>query len=62
MKMADIAEQAEFVWCLNLSETLFFLTKNDSNDDGKNFVGFQDGGIAVCDRKIALLILQTGEI
>ena len=33
--MADIAEQAEFIWCLNSS---------------------------VCDRKIALLILQTGEI
>ena len=41
-KMADIAEQAEYVWCLNSSETLLFvvLPKNDSNYDGKNFVRF----------------------
>ncbi len=42
-KMADIAEQAEIVWCLNSSETelvVCFSAKTDSNDDGKNFVGF----------------------
>ncbi len=39
-----------------------FLAKNDSNDDGKNFVEFHAAGMFVCDRKIALLILRQGEM
>ncbi len=40
----------------------FFLAINDSSDDGKHFVGFYVAGLAVCDRSIAFLILQIGEM